>query len=114
MTRIVIDTDSLNEQISEAALDLQSHLMRETDELYGVEDLEQALANWLELSVEALVDDVLFHVVEGDRSTAFNRRAFEIQLNKLPSVPLATLSPTPYPEPPIEDHSQSNKKHIAA
>jgi hypothetical protein len=41
--------------------------------------------------VEALVEDALFHTVEGDRAYAFNRRAFEVQLRKL--QPVETLPP---------------------
>jgi hypothetical protein len=44
------------------------------------------LSRWLELSIEQLCDDALFHCITGDRSIAFNRDGFEQGLNKVPSV----------------------------
>jgi hypothetical protein len=73
--------------LSDAAHQLETHFIQEEGNTYSVEDLQKALSNWLQLSVESLLDDVLFHVVEGDRAYAFNRRAFEIEMQHLHPVP---------------------------
>lgn len=94
MTDLAIDTDAVQLALDEAAIELQTHFVEEYGERYAVEELQVALTRWLELSIEALVEDVVFHTVEGDRTYAFNRRAFEMQLQKskpelLASVPQA-------------------------
>ena len=71
------------QQLNSIAAQLQSHIAHNDGTVYAVEDLQQALANWLELSIESLVEDAMFHTVEGDRSQAFNRRAWELQLARL-------------------------------
>jgi hypothetical protein len=73
------ETDAL----SEAASQLQAYFLREEGSEYEVADLEHVLDRWLELSMERLLEDVLFHVVEGDRAYAFNRRAFELQMEQI-------------------------------
>jgi hypothetical protein len=73
--------------LKDAANQLQDHFLKEEGSAYSVEDLQKALSNWLELSVESLLDDVLFHVVEGDRAYAFNRRAFELEIQRLHPLP---------------------------
>jgi len=83
MTALFIDTDATQAALQTAATELQARLVEESGERYRVEDLQTALAHWLELSIESLVEDALFHAIEGDRSYAFNRRAFETQLRKL-------------------------------
>ena len=88
MAALFVDTDSIQSALETAAIDLQAHLLQEEGELYRVEELQRALENWLELSVESLVEDVLFHTVEGDRSMAFNRSAFESQLRRVRPVAL--------------------------
>jgi hypothetical protein len=70
---------------------LQAHFICEEGNIYALDDLRQAVSHWLELSVESLMEDVLFHVVDGDRNAAFNRRSFELQMAKL------------HPLNPIED-----------
>jgi hypothetical protein len=91
MTALFIDTDATQTALQSAAAELQARFAQESGEQYCVTDLQRALSQWLELSIESLVEDAVFHTVEGDRSHAFNRRAFEIQLRKLQSV--ATLHP---------------------
>lgn len=93
-----IDSDMIQLALQRAAARLQDHFVREEGEVYRVEDLEQALASWLELSVEALVDDALFHTVEGDRSFAFNRRAFESQMKRLQPVDPTQIEALPIKE----------------
>jgi hypothetical protein len=76
-------TETVETAIEQAAIALQAHFMHEEGERYRVEDLQQALNHWLELSLEALADDALFHTIEGDRAYAFNRRAFELELRRI-------------------------------
>lgn len=83
ITAPFIDTDATHFALETAAIELQERLAQEYGEQYRAEDLQTALAHWLELSIESLVEDVLFHTIEGDRSYAFNRRVFEKQLKKL-------------------------------
>ncbi len=85
MTALFIDTDATQVALQAAATELQARLAEASGERYRVEDLQMALAHWLELSIESLVEDALFHALEGDRSYAFNRRAFETQLCRLQS-----------------------------
>lgn len=90
ITAPFIDTDATHSALKTAAVELQERLAQDHGEQYCTEDLQVALTHWLELSIESLVEDVLFHTVEGDRSYAFNRRGFEKQLKKLqPSSPSA-------------------------
>jgi hypothetical protein len=91
-----IDTEAVQTALNQTAIALQARFVQETGERYCVDDLQQALTHWLELSIEELVDDALFHTVEGDRTCAFNRRAFELQMKRLqPSHPATakTLEP---------------------
>jgi hypothetical protein len=93
------ETDAL----SEAASQLQAYFLREEGSEYAVADLEHVLDRWLELSMERLLEDVLFHVVEGDRAYAFNRRAFELQMEQIqPRQTDAVAQP------------DSEKRHFAA
>jgi hypothetical protein len=93
-----LDANPLQAALHETAIDLQAHFFQEEGEIYRVEDLQRALENWLELSMEALVEDAFFHVVEGDRSSAFNRSAFESQMKRLRPVEVSEtrqpVSPT--------------------
>jgi hypothetical protein len=82
----LFDQEAVQSALKLAASELQSHFLHEEGELYRTDDLQQALNHWLELSIESLVDDVLFHAVEGDRSYAFNREAFEAQMRRMQPV----------------------------
>ncbi|NJR57750.1 MAG: hypothetical protein HC769_02115 [Cyanobacteria bacterium CRU_2_1] len=89
-------TTYINPQIMQLALKdmavkLQAHFLHEEGEGYRVEDLQQALTRWLEASIDSLVEDALFHTVEGDRSCAFNRRVFEQQMKRIQSIDARTL-----------------------
>jgi hypothetical protein len=94
MTAFSIDTNAAQTALNTVAAELQARFMAEYGERYDLEELQVALMRWLELSVEALVEDALFHTVEGDRAYAFNRRAFEMQLHKM--QPVESL-----PHPPL-------------
>lgn len=83
MTALFVDTNATQAALQTAATELQARFVTEYGEQYCVEDLQAALTQWLELSIESLVEDALFHTVEGDRAYAFNRRAFEMQMKKL-------------------------------
>jgi hypothetical protein len=96
-----VDRSEIRSALRDTAIELQGHFLHEDGDLYRVDDLQRALENWLELSIEALVEDALFHVVDGDRATAFNRATFEAQMQRLrpvdvqqsqPVVPLVTAA----------------------
>lgn len=93
-----IDSSTLQQTLRETALQLQAHFAQEEGDVYRIEDLQQALARWLELSLESLLEDAMFHTVEGDRAYAFNRRAFELQMKQLqpmqaePATPSQTIA----------------------
>lgn len=78
-----IDSSTVQSALYQAAVQLQAHLAQEEGELYRLEDLQQVLVRWLESSIECLVEDALFHTLEGDRAFAFNRHAFERQMQHL-------------------------------
>ncbi|GAB4377993.1 MAG: hypothetical protein Kow00121_28950 [Elainellaceae cyanobacterium] len=86
MTTLLIDTDAIQSALHSAAIDLQNRFVREEGEVYRVEDLQRALTNWLELSIESLVEDATFHAVEGDCASAFNRHDFEQQMKRVKPV----------------------------
>lgn len=83
MESLSVDVKSIQRSLHRAAIALQTHYCNRDGSVYQVNDLQQVLTTWLELSIEELVDDVLFHTVEGDRAYAFNRSAFERQLNRV-------------------------------
>lgn len=85
---LAIDMADTQAALESAAVELQARYAAAYGERYRVEDLQTALHRWLELSIESLVEDVLFHTLEGDRSYAFNRHAFEIQLRQLQPEPI--------------------------
>lgn len=86
-----INPEAVQTALNEAAIALQDRFILEEGDRYRVEDLQQALMQWLELSIEALVEDALFHTVEGDRAYAFNRRAFELQMRQIQPVPADSI-----------------------
>lgn len=86
MVKPSVDTDTIQRSLRHVAVDLQAHFVQQDGEVYSLDDLQRALTGWLELSIESLVDDALFHTVEGDRSYAFNRPAFETQMQRMQPV----------------------------
>jgi hypothetical protein len=100
-----MDEITAQDTLKEAAYQLQSHFIREEGNTYEIEDLRQALDRWLELSVESLVEDILFHTVEGDRAYAFNRRAFELQMERVQPIKANQNA---------QDESESSDRQFAA
>ncbi|MCY7282812.1 MAG: hypothetical protein LH679_05085 [Cyanobacteria bacterium CAN_BIN43] len=74
-------TDTALNAISEAATQIQAALA-ERDDYHEVEEISLILSHWLELSIESLCDDALYHCVTGDRSFAVNRAGFESLLKR--------------------------------
>lgn len=93
MTAPFIDTDAMQSAFQTAAAELEAHYLKEYGEQYRIEDLQAALTRWFELSIESLMEDVLFHTVDGDRAYAFNRRVFEMQLRKLKPIEVQSRQP---------------------
>lgn len=90
MTTLSIDANTIQQELNSVAAELQAYYVQKNGTTYTTEDLTKVLTNWLELSIEALVEDAMFHVVEGDRSYAFNRHAFEHEMERI--VPVADSS----------------------
>lgn len=84
-TDIYISQSTYN-SIADLAMQLQSHYAIESGAAYDARDLQQAILKWLESSIESLVDDGMFHLVEGQRGFAFNRPEFDRQLSKLQPI----------------------------
>ena len=76
-------SQSTHSSIADLAMQLQLHYVINSGATYDVHDLQQAILQWLESSIESLVDDGMFHLVEGQKGFAFNRSEYERQLNKL-------------------------------
>jgi hypothetical protein len=75
---IVIEIDaSVAILLLEAARQAQAWYEREQGEYYAVVDLAQAFTTWIEGCVEDLASDAFEHCLAGDRTYAFNRRAFK-------------------------------------
>jgi hypothetical protein len=113
MNSQLANDSTTQDTLNEAANQLQNHFIREEGSTYSIEDLQQALNNWLDLSVESLLDDVLFHVMEGDRAYAFNRRVFELELQRLQPVQ-SDQTPQNASESTSEPISKSTDSQVAA
>ncbi|HEY9699664.1 MAG TPA: hypothetical protein V6D10_20555 [Trichocoleus sp.] len=79
-------SQSTHNSIADLAMQLQAHYAIESAAAYDARDLQQAVLKWLESSIESLVDDGMFHLVEGRRENAFNRSEFDRQLGKLQPI----------------------------
>ena len=77
-TAIAIEVDAaVAILLLEAARQAQAWYEQEQGEYYAVVDLAQAFTNWIEGCVEDLASDAFEHCIAGDRTYAFNRRAFK-------------------------------------
>ena len=84
MMQQVSVSDTVLENLQQAAVSAQAWLQREKGEYYRVNDLKQAFVHWLELCLEQLAEEAMYHAFEGDRTFAVNRQDFQAQLEKLP------------------------------
>jgi hypothetical protein len=84
-------SDNVTDALESTAAQLQARFAQCGDH-YDTERIEEALRTWLELSIEQLADDALFHCVEGDSIRAFNRRAFTDELKKVQPMTLTTAA----------------------
>ena len=117
MNSQLVNDSTIEDTLNEAANQLKNHFIQEEGSAYSVADLRQALSNWLDLSVESLLDDILFHVVEGDRAYAFNRRAFEVEMQRLQPTPLEQNlqnSPESVSEPISKATAKATDSQVAA
>lgn len=76
-------SESVQSAVADAAEKAQAYLEHEQGVHYAVNDLKNAFIKWLEISIEQLTDDAMYHCLEGDRSLAFNRQSFTLALEKL-------------------------------
>jgi hypothetical protein len=84
-------SDNVTEALAATAATLQARFAQCGDH-YDVERIQGALKVWLELSIEQLADDALFHCAEGDSPRAFNRRAFLDEMNKVQPIAVQTAA----------------------
>jgi hypothetical protein len=75
-------SDTALNSLNDAAVAIQRELASRGEQ-YAIADLNEVLSLWLELSVEQLCEDALFHCITGDRSFSFNRLGFEAFLKKV-------------------------------
>jgi hypothetical protein len=79
-------TDTALNALSTSANQIQNALFERTGEVYSLPDLMDALARWLESSIEQLSEDACELVLTGDHTySSFNRRYFEQRLQAVPS-----------------------------
>lgn len=50
--------------------------------VYELSDIENVLVNWLELSIEEIATEALYHCLSGDTSQAIGRRTFKDLLGR--------------------------------
>lgn len=75
-------SDTAINSLNQAASHIQSELASQGEQ-YAIEDLNEVLKLWLEISIEQLCEDALYHCITGDRSFAFNQSGFETFLKKV-------------------------------
>lgn len=76
-------SESVQDAIADAAEKAQAYLENEQGVHYSLNDLKNAFVKWLEISIEQLAEDAMYHCLEGDRSFAFNRQSFTTAVEKL-------------------------------
>lgn len=82
MTQIYI-SDTTQEALTIAAEEAQAWFEQQNGEHYPVVALRQVFVHWLELSIEQLAQEAMYHCVEGEPTLAFNRVAFRDRLSQL-------------------------------
>jgi hypothetical protein len=88
-TGLPILTKTAQRSFSVAAHQIQDALKAE-GQLYDIRDINDALAQWLESSIEQLCEEACEMCVTGDRNLgSFNRSAFSDALMASPSIDLA-------------------------
>lgn len=75
-------SDTAINLLNQAAAQIQDELALR-GEYYAIEDVNGVLASWLELSIEQLCEDALYHCLVGDRSLSFNQSGFERLLRRV-------------------------------
>jgi hypothetical protein len=90
-TTKLFTSDNVTEALQIAAAKLQARFAQ-GGEVYDVNEIHEKLCTWLELSVEQLADDALYHCVEGDSTYAFNRHAFTDEMKKIQPIAVKTAA----------------------
>jgi hypothetical protein len=78
----VFISDLVQESIAAQAEALQAYYERESGVRYPLLELQKAVCDWLSLCLEELAGEALYHCAEADRSCAFNRSGWAMQLKK--------------------------------
>jgi hypothetical protein len=74
-------TDTALNALSNSAAQIQA-LLAKNGEHHSIQEITLILSRWLELSIEELCEDALYHCVTGDRAYAFNKQGFENLLKR--------------------------------
>lgn len=72
-----------SQELTSFAPRIQKLISENSDRQFSVEQVEAALVTWLESVVESLVEDCIFHTVNGSPSFALGRSAFEDCLKEI-------------------------------
>ena len=76
-------SEAASEGLTDAAQTLQNWFIQEEGTHYSANDLRACLVEWLESSIEQLVNDAPFLAVQSDRTQGFNQQAFQKALKSV-------------------------------
>lgn len=89
-----IDTSQAISPLRVAAPIIRQWLIDNDSLVYELSDIENVLVNWLELSIEELATEALYHCISGDTSQAIGRRTFKQLLDRKPYTELQLTETT--------------------
>lgn len=89
-----IDTSQAIAPLRIAAPMIRQWLIDNDSLVYELADIENVLVNWLELSIEELATEALYHCISGDTSQAIGRRTFKQLLDRKPYTELQLTETT--------------------
>ncbi|NEZ54313.1 hypothetical protein [Adonisia turfae] len=83
-----IDTSQAIAPLRLAAPLIRQWLIENDSLVYELSAIEDVLVNWLELSIEELATEALYHCLSGDTSQTIGRRTFKDLLDRKPYTEL--------------------------
>ncbi len=75
-----VDHEAIAQALHDAAPYIREWLATNRDQLYSLTQIESALHCWAERSLAALIEECVFHCVEGSTPHAVGRHDFELGL----------------------------------
>lgn len=79
----MIPSPEIADRLIEIAPTLKDWLAINRDEKFSIAQIEKALAIWLERSMEALLDEAVYHCVSGTAVHAVGRHDFQSALRQV-------------------------------